>query len=138
MTIEYKINQAVTADAFIDLLQRSTLAERRPIDDRECMAGMVANSNLMITAWDGEQLVGIARSVTDFHYACYLSDLAVDQSYQSRGIGKQLQRLTQQQLGSQCKLILLAAPAANQYYERIGYDHNPRCWMLQPDATIAD
>jgi predicted N-acetyltransferase YhbS len=112
------------------------LGERRPIDDRECMAGMVNNSNLLVTAWDGDKLVGVARSMTDFHYACYLSDLAVDGDYQRQGIGKQLQILTQQQLGRHCKLILIAAPAANAYYGRIGYAHHPRCWILDREKTL--
>jgi predicted N-acetyltransferase YhbS len=138
MNIEYKINAAITTDQFIEVLKNSTLGERRPIEDRECMAGMVNNSNLTVTAWDNGQLVGIARSVTDFHYACYLSDLAVSQAYQKAGIGKQLQTLTQQQLGPHCKLILIAAPAANDYYEHIGFTQNPRCWLLEPDAKIQD
>ena len=136
MNIEYKINAPITTDQFIALLENSTLGERRPVDDRECMAGMVANSNLVVSAWDAGELVGIARSVTDFHYACYLSDLAVSKTHQKRGIGKQLQVLTQQQLGPRCKLILLAAPAANAYYEHIGFSNNPRCWVLERDARI--
>lgn len=99
---------------------------------------MIANSNLVVSAWDGDRPVGIARSITDFHYACYLSDLAVDKAYQKRGIGKKLQRITQEQLGPKCKLILIAAPAADSYYEHIGYDRNERCWVLARDASIRD
>ncbi|HEY7883547.1 MAG TPA: GNAT family N-acetyltransferase, partial [Cellvibrionaceae bacterium] len=118
MSIEYKINQSITTDEFIALLNASTLGERRPVDDRECMEGMILNSNLTVSAWHKGQLVGIARSVTDFHYACYLSDLAVSAEHQKSGIGKRLQVLTQEQLGPKCKLILIAAPAANQYYQQ--------------------
>ena len=82
MYIEYKINTPVTTDQFIELLRKSTLGELRPIEDRECMEGMVTNSNLIITAWSSKRLIGIARSMTDFYYACYLSDLAVDKEYQ--------------------------------------------------------
>ena len=128
--IQYQTNTAITTEQFIDVLRRSTLGERRPIDDYECMEGMVNNSNVLVTAWDGDKLVGVARSMTDFHYACYLSDLAVDRDYQRQGIGKQLQILTQQQLGKHCKLILIAAPAANGYYQQLGYTHMPRCWAL--------
>ncbi|RLA45331.1 MAG: GNAT family N-acetyltransferase [Gammaproteobacteria bacterium] len=137
MSIEYKINTPVSADQFIDLLRESTLGERRPIEDRECMEGMVENSNIVITAWDGEKLIGIARSVTDFHYACYLSDLAVDKEYQNGGIGRKLQVITQEQLGPQCKLILIAAPAANAYYEHIGFTNNQRCWVLERGKNIS-
>lgn len=136
MSIEYRINATVSTDQFIDLLTRSTLGERRPIHDRECMEGMIANSNLTVSAWEQGQLVGIARSMTDFHYACYLSDLAVCQSHQKNGIGKQLQIMTQRQLGPQCKLILISAPAANSYYEHIGFKNNPRCWVLERDVSI--
>lgn len=137
MGIEYKINEAVTADQFVELLKASTLGERRPTEDRECMEGMISNSNLTVSAWHDGQLVGIARCVTDFHYACYLSDLAVGLQHQNSGIGKQLQVLVQKQLGPKCKLILIAAPAANRYYEHIGFSHNPRCWVLEPESSIS-
>ncbi|MEP3561721.1 MAG: GNAT family N-acetyltransferase [Marinobacter sp.] len=136
MSIEYKINEPITTDQFVALLKASTLGERRPIEDRECMEGMISNSNLVVSAWHNNQLVGIARSITDFHYACYLSDLAVSTEHQESGIGKRLQILTQDQLGPKCKLILIAAPAANQYYEHLGFNHNPRCWVLERDSSI--
>lgn len=136
MNIEYKINEPVSTDQFIHLLKTSTLGERRPVEDRQCLEGMLLNSNLIVSAWHNDQLVGIARSITDFHYACYLSDLAVSLEQQKSGIGKQLQILTQAQLGPRCKLILIAAPAANEYYEHIGFNHNPRCWVLDRDSNI--
>ena len=137
MSIEYKINAPVSTDQFIELLRESTLGERRPIEDRECMEGMVKNSNLMVTAWHGEELIGIARSVTDFHYACYLSDLAVHRKYQKAGVGKRLQIITQEKLGPKCKLILVAAPSANSYYEHIGFSNNQRCWVLDREQSIS-
>ncbi|HEY0720177.1 MAG TPA: GNAT family N-acetyltransferase [Gammaproteobacteria bacterium] len=136
MHIEYKVNAAIAVEQFIELLRESTLGERRPIDDLDCMAGMVTHSNLMVSAWHDAQLVGIARAMTDFHYACYLSDLAVHRHYQRHGIGKRLLTTTQAQLGSKCNLILIAAPAANAYYEQLGFTHNPRCWVLGRQQTI--
>jgi len=136
MSFEYKINAPIETEQFISLLKSSTLGERRPLEDRECIEGMLANSNLTVSAWMGNKLVGIARSVTDLHYACYLSDLAVSQEHQREGIGKRLQMLTQEQLGPRCKLILIAAPAANAYYEQIGFTQNPRCWVLERDSII--
>lgn len=136
MSIEYKVNHAISTDQFLSLLADSTLGERRPVEDRECIEGMISNSNLTVSAWDSGKLVGISRCMTDFHYACYLSDLAVSERYQNMGIGKQLQILTQKQLGPRCKLILIAAPAANQYYEHIGFSNNSRCWVLERDESI--
>jgi ribosomal protein S18 acetylase RimI-like enzyme len=129
--------QTITPAQFTQLLKNSTLAERRPIEDQQCIAGMINNSNLIVSAWDGENLVGISRCITDFHYCCYLSDLAVDQKYQGQGIGKELQIQTQKQLGPKCKLILIAAPAANSYYQQIGFTNNERCWVLSRDEAIS-
>ena len=136
MQIIYKLNSPVTVDDFASLLRASGLAERRPIDDNECLQGMLNNSNLILTAWHDEKLIGIARCMSDFHYACYLSDLAVDAYYQKHGIGKQLQRQVQKQLGPKCKLILVAAPDADSYYSHIGFEKNTRCWVLEPDEVI--
>lgn len=92
---------------------------------------MLKNANLTITAWDGETLVGISRSLTDFAYVAYLADLAVDQEHQRSGIGKQLIEETKARLGPECMIVLLAAPKANEYYEHIGFEHNPRAWTLK-------
>ncbi len=135
--IQYKKNEKITAQQFRDVLIRSTLGERRPIEDTECLEGMLVNCNLMVTAWDAERLVGVARSLTDFHYCCYLSDLAVDRKYQRRGIGKKLIAETQRNLKDKCKLILIAAPAANEYYRHIGFTNNDRCWILKRDSVVS-
>lgn len=126
----------ITPVQFTQLLKNSTLGGRRPMEDEECLAGMINNSNLIISAWDEGNLIGISRCVTDFHYCCYLSDLAVDKDYQSQGIGKELQIQTQKQLGPKCKLILISAPAANGYYQQIGFTNNERCWVLNRDESI--
>ena len=136
MNIQYKINEPLTAGQFVELLKRSRLAERRPVHNTGCMEGVVKNSNLVVSAWLGDELIGIARSVTDFHYACYLSDLAVDQGYQGIGVGKMLLALTQEQLNGECKLILVAAPDANSYYAHLGFENNPRCWVLARDQKV--
>ncbi len=134
--INYSTTHPLTPALYIDLLHRSTLGERRPVDDPETIAGMIANADLTVTAWDGDTLVGVARSVTDFTYCCYLSDLAVDAAYQRQGIGVELIALTQAQLGPRCNIILLAAPAAADYYPRVGFEHHPRCWILHRDKEL--
>ena len=136
--VEYKVNYVISPKQFIDVLNRSTLAERRPVDDRECVEGMLRHGNLTITARDADKLIGIARSVTDFHYACYLSDLAVDVAYQHVGIGRGLIHRTQRELGTRCKIRLISAPAAMDYYPKLGFVRNQQCWELAPSATQAD
>jgi len=130
MTIQYSAERSLTAEEFIDVLQRSTLAERRPVGDRHCIQSMLQHANLLCTAWDGARLVGVARSLTDFTYCCYLSDLAVDSAYQRRGIGRELIRTTQSRLGPRCRIILLSAPKAVDYYPTIGFASHPSAWWL--------
>lgn len=136
MDIEYKVNTNISVDQFVTLLNDSTLGERRPVDDTECMQGMLDHANLTVSAWHGDELVGVARSVTDFHFACYLSDLAVHKNYQKQGIGLKLQALTQKELGPKCTLILLAAPKAQEYYGKIGFTAHPRAWVLERDDQL--
>ncbi len=129
MSLIFAHDRQITPEQFADVLKRSTLGERRPVDDAGRIAGMLQHANLLCTAWDGPKLVGVARSVTDFVFCCYLSDLAVDAAYQRRGIGAELIRCTQQQLHPEAKLILLAAPAAEQYYPHIGMTAHRSAWM---------
>ncbi len=130
MEIEYAIDDRPSVDEFIGVLVSSSLAQRRPVEDRGCIQGMLENANLIVTARAENKLIGIARSMTDFHYACYLSDIAVDRAHQQNGIGTQLIAHTHQQLGQHCKLILLSAPDANDYYQKIGFSQHPRAWVL--------
>ncbi|WP_370625351.1 GNAT family N-acetyltransferase [Polynucleobacter sp. AP-Kaivos-20-H2] len=129
--IQYRDNATITAKQAIDLYKRSTLGERRPIHNLQTFEDMLKNANLTITAWDGETLVGISRSLTDFSYVAYLADLAVDEKYQRSGIGKRLIEETKARLGPECMIVLLAAPKANEYYGHIGFEHNPRAWTLK-------
>lgn len=140
MPVEYSHNRKISAEQFIDVLRRSTLAERRPVHDRERISGMLTHGNLLCTAWEGELLVGVSRSVTDFSFCCYLSDLAVDLAYQKKGIGRALIQLTRSRLHPECKLILLAAPKAEGYYPKIGFSHFRSAWIFppQPDKTAGD
>jgi len=130
MPIQYSCDRVLTPDEFIDVLTRSTLAERRPVHDRACIESMLRHANVLCTAWDAGRLVGVARSVTDFSYCCYLSDLAVDASCQRRGIGRELVRTTRARLGPRCRIILLAAPKAAGYYPSIGFTQHPSAWSL--------
>lgn len=130
MNIEYHDNARLSAEEAIDLFRRSTLGERRPVDRPDIFEGMLKNASLVITAWDGSRLVGIARTLTDFSYVAYLADLAVDAEHQKRGIGKRLIEETRRRLAPECMIVLLAAPKANDYYAALGFEHNPRAWML--------
>lgn len=134
--IRYALGNDLDLDRVIELYRASTLGARRPVDDRETMRQMLAHANLVVTAWAGSELVGIARSLTDFAYVAYLSDLAVHADHQRRGIGKELIRRTQAELGPDAMLLLLAAPAAVDYYPHIGFTHHPQAWLLYPGQRV--
>lgn len=118
--IDFKVGAAVTAEQLSDVFKKSGIT--RPVDDLPRLERMIEHADLLITAWDEQALVGVARAVTDFSYCCYLSDLAVNRNYQKRGIGKELVKLVQEQIGDEVMLLLLSAPAAMEYYPRIGFD----------------
>jgi len=133
--ISYRSGNQLQLDSVIELYRASTLGERRPIHDRQRMASMLENANLVITAWEGEMLLGIARSLTDFCYATYLSDLAVRVSHQRLGIGRELMRQTQRAAPT-ASLVLFAAPKAVDYYPHVGFTRHPSGWVLKPDESI--
>jgi ribosomal protein S18 acetylase RimI-like enzyme len=134
--ITYALEPAVGADEFVDVLKRSTLAERRPVDRPEIVAGMLSNADLIVTARAGNGLlVGISRAITDYSYCTYLSDLAVDEAFQGRGIGRELIRRTHEAAGLRTTLILLAAPKAETYYPHIGMQPHHSCWRIPASRT---
>jgi GNAT superfamily N-acetyltransferase len=131
----YSLDPELSAADFVDVLRRSTLAERRPVDRPDVIASMLRNADIVLTARvDGGDrdglLVGISRAVTDFSYCTYLSDLAVDEAYQGHGIGRELIHRTHKAAGKHTMLILISAPKAETYYPHIGMTQHGSCWYL--------
>lgn len=131
-SIVYAREQELDTAEFRRVLVESTLGERRPIDDPKRLAAMLAGSDLIVTARRGGELLGVARSVTDFVYCCYLSDLAVARSAQRSGIGRGLIDETSRHLGPKAFIVLLAAPAAEEYYAKVGFEPHPSAWVRHP------
>jgi predicted N-acetyltransferase YhbS len=134
--IAYRYGNDIDVDQVIELYDASTLGERRPVDNREIMADMIRHANLVVTAWDGARLVGIARTLTDFSYVGYLADLAVRASYQRQGIGVELIRKTRERMGAGSMLVLLAAPMAAAYYPKIGFNRHESAWILRANERL--
>jgi GNAT superfamily N-acetyltransferase len=128
--VTYVLEPGLGVEEFIDVLTRSTLAERRPVDEPETIRGMLAHADVLVTARVEGRLVGISRAITDSSYCTYLSDLAVDRAYQRRGIGRELIRRTHEAAGLSTTLILLSAPLARSYYPHIGMAPHDSCWII--------
>ena len=131
MTIDYRYGNDLDVAKVIELYNASGLGERRPVDDPEIFADMIAHGNLTVTAWDGDLMVGISRTLTDFSYVGYISDLAVRRSHQRLGIGAELIKKTREKMGPRSMLVLLSAPQAVDYYPRIGFTRHPSGWVLR-------
>ncbi len=124
-----QVEEALSPIEFKDILIRSTLGERRPITEIERLEKMCLHANLIVTARKNGILIGVARSLSDFTFCTYLSDLAVDKDHQRTGIGRQLVQRTKE-IAPKAKLILLAAPAARAYYPKVGMRQFEYCFML--------
>ena len=130
-SILYSLEPNLSVADFIDVLRRSTLAERRPVQDAGIIGKMLRQADLIVTARDAAGLlVGVSRALTDYAYSTYLADLAVDEAFQGRGIGRELIRRTHEAAGLHTMLILLAAPKAETYYPHIGMRQHGSCWVI--------
>ena len=130
-SLVYAVEPQLSVEEFVDVLRRSTLAARRPVDDARAMAGMLKHADIVVTARAGDGLLaGVSRAISDFSWCTYLSELAVDQTFQRRGIGRELIRQTHLAAGLQTSLILLAAPEAESYYPHIGMVQHESCWRI--------
>jgi len=130
--IAYALEPQLKAEEFVDVLRRSTLAERRPVDQPQTIADMLTHADIVVTARNADGLlVGVSRALTDFSWCTYLADLAVDAAFQRQGIGGELIRRTHDAAGVHTSLILLAAPQAETYYPHIGMVRHNSCWRFE-------
>ncbi|MCP3781468.1 GNAT family N-acetyltransferase [Paenibacillus polymyxa] len=120
MDITYTNHKDVSVKDVIRVFRTSGIV--RPIDQPERIQMMISNSDILLSAWHGNKMIGIARALTDWSFCCYLSDLAVDQTFQKSGVGRNLISMVQEEIGEGVALILLAAPSAITYYPKIGFD----------------
>ena len=128
MKIEYSFDKRPTVDQIIALYDNAGLP--RSTYDRERIQKMFDNSNLIVTAWDKDILVGVSRSITDWVWACYLSDLAVRDDYKKEGIGRQLIKLTKEKVGDQSMVLLLSVPTAMEYYPKVGFEKQESSFII--------
>jgi len=128
MEITYKTGIIPSAQQIIELYEKAGLP--RPTTDAERIQKMYENSNLVVTAWDNDKLVGACRSVTDWVWCCYLSDLAVDPAYQKTGMGKKMIDLTKEKVGEQTMILLLSVPTAFEYYPKVGFTKEDRAFTI--------
>lgn len=128
MEIQYSFDKIPAVDQVIALYDKAGLP--RPTQDKERIKKMYESSNLIVTAWLENKLVGVSRSITDWVWSCYLADLAVDPDYKKSGIGKRLVELTKEKLGDESMILLLSVPTAMEYYPKIGFTKEDRAFTI--------
>lgn len=128
-TIEYRHNFPLDPIEVARVFDASGIT--RPTSDLSRIARMFAAPSLVISAWQDGRLVGVSRSLTDYSYCCYLSDLAVDKSFQGTGIGKELIRRTQAAVGDEVSLVLLSASGAMSYYPTVGFQPADNAFVIK-------
>ncbi|SEI89058.1 GNAT family N-acetyltransferase [Demequina mangrovi] len=131
-----RTDAAVTAAQYVEAVRLTAIASRMPLDSPEVIEAALAASDILVTAWDGDRLVGFLRAVTDFQLICYLQELGVVEGYQGAGVGLELQRLMRGMLGPRCKVRVSEAPSAAGYYARVGYRRHDRSWELLPGEPL--
>lgn len=128
MPVIYKTNITPSASQVITLYNNAGLP--RPTGDADRIQKMYDNSNLVVTAWDGDQLVGVSRCITDWCWSCYLADLAIEPGYQKEGIGRKLIQLTKETVGEEVMILLLSVPTAMDYYPKVGFTKEDRAFAI--------
>jgi hypothetical protein len=138
VTLQFSVEQRPTAVQYIALLEAAGMAHRRPVDKPDVIQSAIDGAQLMVTAWDGDSLVGALRAITDFHLHCYVCEIAVDPTRQRGGIGVELQRLLRAQLGPECRIKLSSTPDAATYYPHIGYQRVEFAWELKAGTALKE
>ena len=126
--INYKFDVVPTASQIIALYNEAGLP--RPTHDPKRIRAMFDDSDLIVTAWDEDKLVGVCRTITDWVWCSYLADLAVSPNYKKSGIGRRLIQLTKERVGEQSMILLLSVPTAMDYYPKVGFTKEDRAFII--------
>jgi len=125
--IVFLVNTEIEVAHIVELYRECGL--NRPVEDPNRIEAMYKGANLIISAHDGDRLVGLCRALTDGHYVCYVADIAVRSSHQKRGIGRGLLERVSTTQGEGVSLILLSSPDAVDVYPRLGFRHVNNCYV---------
>lgn len=86
----------------------------------------VAASDLILTAWSGDTLVGCVRVLSDFVYRAVLCDVIVHPAYRGQGVGRMLVKgATEHPRLARVQKFTLLTTNARSFYERLGWRRYP-------------
>lgn len=134
MEIQFRINEKLNAKDVIAVFKSSGI--NRPVEDEERIQAMLDNSNLVVSAWNGSELIALARSVTDYTYCCYLSDIAVKKEHQKFGIGRTLIELTQETIGEETMLLFLSNITPLEFHPKEGFEKVENGYIIKRKTKL--
>jgi len=120
----------------IDLIQLQTLfklgafwAEDRSIED---LSVAIANSNPVISVWDGERLIGFARATSDGIYRATIWDVVIHPDARGAGLGRKLvETVLSHPHMNRVERVYLMTTHQQRFYERIGFERNSSTTMVR-------
>lgn len=120
MNIQFRETKAFTAQLLQELFQSvGWLSGNYP----ERLEKAINNSSTVISAWCGEQLVGLVNALDDGELTAYAHYLLVNPIYHGMGIGKSLVERLKQKYSGYLYLLLIAEDKKNlAFYEKYGFD----------------
>jgi GNAT superfamily N-acetyltransferase len=120
--LELRKDVLVDARSLADLFR--AVGWYRKANDVSRLARMLEGTTQMVSAWDGERMVGFARAISDQAYNGYISSVAVHPRWQGKGLGERLITALMEQ-NDEIKFSLTAVPGIHGFYERLGFTEDP-------------
>ena len=126
--ITYTDRKQFDSASLLPLFEQSPWARGRTLDDAQ---EMVKHTNLFMTAWDGERLVGCGRVLTDYVYRASIWDVMVDRQYQGQDIGTEIiKRILSHPTLQRVELFWLCTREKQVFYETLGFSAKEQIGMV--------
>jgi len=118
MAIQIKETNDINIDSIIKLYSTNNWSSA---NKPEILYKALFNSHTLISAWDGEKLVGLANAISDGYLVVYYPHLLVLPNYQGKGIGKQLMEVMCKKYSSYHQQMLTSDINAIEFYKTCGF-----------------
>jgi ribosomal protein S18 acetylase RimI-like enzyme len=129
MSIVYAQEQSLSAEDYATVVGSTYMRDRRPVANLERTRRILMGSNMIVTAREDGEIVGVLRGISDGEWVCYVADLAVRDGHQRKGIGTDMLNECKRILGPGMGIVLVAYPEAVDYYKKIGMGEMPAFYI---------
>jgi len=133
MDIEIKETKKINKEKIIKLYKSNKWSSAEKPD---LLYKALMNSDSLITAWDGNRLVGLGNAISDGYLVVYYPHLLVHPDYQGKGIGKIIVDRFRKKYGNFHQQLLTADGKAIDFYRKCGFEKagsTQSMWIYQGD-----